>query len=54
VTHANKLYFSRQTRLSKLDIIRYYLAVHLIFTGEGLGRKSSGPAAHRDKAYGVH
>jgi len=27
VTHPDKLYFSRQTRFSKLDIIRYYLAV---------------------------
>jgi bifunctional non-homologous end joining protein LigD len=27
VSHPDKLYFSKQTRLSKLDIIRYYLAV---------------------------
>src|SRR5207237_9968343 len=27
VTHPDKLYFSRQTRLSKLDILRYYLLV---------------------------
>jgi bifunctional non-homologous end joining protein LigD len=27
VTHPEKLYFSRQVRLSKLDIVRYYLAV---------------------------
>ncbi len=27
VTHPDKLYFSRQTRLSKLDLIRYYLSV---------------------------
>jgi bifunctional non-homologous end joining protein LigD len=27
VTHPGKLYFSRQTRLSKLDIVRYYLSV---------------------------
>ena len=27
VTHADKLYFSRQTKISKLDILRYYLAV---------------------------
>ena len=27
VTHPNKLYFSRQTKLSKLDLVRYYLAV---------------------------
>lgn len=27
VTHPDKLYFSRQTRLTKLDIVRYYLAV---------------------------
>jgi bifunctional non-homologous end joining protein LigD len=27
VTHPDKLYFSKQTRLSKLDIVRYYLAV---------------------------
>lgn len=27
VTHPDKLYFSRQTKLSKLDIVRYYLAV---------------------------
>ncbi|XBH11993.1 hypothetical protein P8936_09735 [Edaphobacter paludis] len=27
VTHPDKLYFSRQTKLSKLDVVRYYLAV---------------------------
>ena len=27
VTHPEKLFFSKQTRLSKLDIVRYYLAV---------------------------
>jgi len=27
ITHPDKLYFSRQTKLSKLDIIRYYLAI---------------------------
>ena len=27
VTHPDKLYFSRQTKLSKLDLVRYYLAV---------------------------
>ena len=27
VTHPNKLYFSRQTKLSKLDLVRYYLSV---------------------------
>src|SRR5256712_896204 len=27
VTHPDKLYFSRQTRVSKLDLIRYYLSV---------------------------
>ncbi len=27
VTHPGKLYFSKQTRLSKLDLVRYYLAV---------------------------
>ncbi len=27
VTHPDKLFFSRQTRLSKLDIVRYYLSV---------------------------
>ena len=27
VSNPNKLYFSRQTRLSKLDLIRYYMAV---------------------------
>jgi bifunctional non-homologous end joining protein LigD len=27
VTHPDKLFFSRQTKLTKLDIIRYYLAV---------------------------
>jgi DNA ligase D-like protein (predicted polymerase) len=27
VTHPDKLYFSKQVRLSKLDIVRYYLAV---------------------------
>jgi bifunctional non-homologous end joining protein LigD len=27
VTHPNKLYFSRQTRVSKLDLVRYYLSV---------------------------
>jgi bifunctional non-homologous end joining protein LigD len=27
VTHADKPYFSRQTKLSKLDIVRYYLSI---------------------------
>jgi len=27
VTHPDKLYFSRQTRVSKLDLVRYYLSV---------------------------
>jgi len=27
VTHPDKLYFSKQTRLTKLDVVRYYLAV---------------------------
>src|SRR5450755_3898080 len=27
VTHPDKLYFSRQTKLTKLDLVRYYLAV---------------------------
>ena len=27
VTHPDKIYFSRQTKLSKLDIVRYYLSV---------------------------
>src|ERR1700719_3279820 len=27
VTHPGKLYFSRQTRLSKLDLVRYYLSL---------------------------
>ena len=27
VTHPDKLYYSKQTRLSKLDIVRYYLSV---------------------------
>jgi bifunctional non-homologous end joining protein LigD len=27
VTHPGKLYFSRQTKLSKLDIVRYYMSV---------------------------
>jgi bifunctional non-homologous end joining protein LigD len=27
VTHSDKLYFSKQARLSKLDIVRYYLSV---------------------------
>src|SRR6266699_1123405 len=27
VTHPSKPYFSKQTRLSKLDLVRYYLAV---------------------------
>ena len=27
ITHPNKLYFSKQTKLSKLDLVRYYLAV---------------------------
>src|SRR6266566_2502580 len=27
VTHPDKLYFSRQTKLSKLDLIRYYLSI---------------------------
>ena len=27
VTHPDKPYFSKQTKLSKLDLVRYYLAV---------------------------
>ena len=27
VTHPDKLYFSKQTKLTKLDLVRYYLAV---------------------------
>src|SRR6266581_4017879 len=27
VTHPDKLYFSRQTKLSKLDLVRYYLSI---------------------------
>jgi len=27
VTHPDKLYFSKQTKLSKLDLVRYYLAI---------------------------
>src|SRR5260370_11208238 len=27
VTHPDKLYFSRQTKISKLDLVRYYLSV---------------------------
>src|SRR6266446_7405157 len=27
VTHPDKLYFTKQTRLSKLDLVRYYLSV---------------------------
>ena len=27
VTHPSKLYFSRQAKLSKLDLVRYYLSV---------------------------
>ena len=27
VTHADKLYFSRQTKLSKVDLVRYYLSI---------------------------
>src|ERR671915_2265229 len=27
VTHPEKLYFSKQTKLSKLDLVRYYLAI---------------------------
>src|SRR6266849_7005491 len=27
VTHPNKSYFSKQTKLSKLDLVRYYLSV---------------------------
>lgn len=27
VTHPNKLYFSKQTKLSKLDLVRYYLSL---------------------------
>lgn len=27
ITHPDKLYFSKQTRLSKLDLVRYYLSV---------------------------
>ena len=27
ITHPSKLYFSKQTRLTKLEIVRYYLSV---------------------------
>ena len=27
VTHPEKLYFSKQTTLSKLDLVRYYLSI---------------------------
>src|SRR5213594_4277144 len=27
VTHPDKLYFSKQTKLSKLDLVRYYMSV---------------------------
>src|SRR5712671_494637 len=27
ITHPDKLYFSAQTRISKLDLVRYYLSV---------------------------
>src|SRR5215510_7808703 len=27
ITHPNKLYFSRQTQITKLDLVRYYLSV---------------------------
>jgi DNA primase len=27
ITHPNKLYFSKDTKLSKLDLVRYYLSV---------------------------
>src|SRR5580693_7369351 len=27
VTHPDKLYFSRETKLSKLDLVRYYLSI---------------------------
>ena len=27
VTHPDKPYFSRQTKLSKIDLVRYYLSV---------------------------
>jgi bifunctional non-homologous end joining protein LigD len=27
VTHPEKLYFSKQTKLSKLDLVRYYLSI---------------------------
>src|SRR5207302_5176682 len=27
VTHPDKLYFSRETKLSKLDLVRYYLSL---------------------------
>ena len=27
VTHPDKLYFSKQTKLSKLDVVRYYLSI---------------------------
>ena len=27
ITHPEKLYFSRETKLTKLDLVRYYLAV---------------------------
>jgi len=29
VTHPDKPYFSKQTKLSKLDLVRYYLSVAL-------------------------
>jgi len=27
VTHPDKLYFSKQTKVSKLDLVRYYLSI---------------------------
>src|SRR5215510_14701172 len=27
ITHPNKLYFSRQTQITKLDLVRYYLSI---------------------------
>ncbi|HUE82976.1 MAG TPA: hypothetical protein VMM84_12755 [Pyrinomonadaceae bacterium] len=34
ITHPDKPYFSRQTKLSKLDLVRYYLAIALVHSQE--------------------
>ena len=45
VTHPDKLYFSKQTKLSKLDLVRYYLSVS--GCSHGNPRSSAGSQALR-------